>query len=571
MLIALLLSPAFAGSWPPGTVIAPGISADITKEGFDSVADLIPSLLPDSIPVPAVGDGYAGLFDQCWAGGYEYSVDNATVSVEVVSATIAPGDGVLDVDASLLVSLNDPSDPFQLGISLECLDQTCNGYVNPFPVDVHTTISMAVVDNGDGTKGIDSTVGTMDVTYELDGASDITLSDCTIGDVEEVLNYVGISIYDLILSLVGSTLNDQIASLGPTIEDTLDGALANATIEQDLDVNGASVHLLIGPNAVEITPDSMRIIMEGSFDGAQATCIADVDPGGSLKTDSELPGPTDVPSGIPTDYHAGVLIGDDFADSALYAFWRGGLLCYDLDSASSPIPLDTSILNLLTGDAFAPLFLETQPMSISTRPLTPPEVVYTGEHDLDLSIKNLNVDMYAELDGRPARMISIALDGTAGADLQLDGSTGSLAINVDLDPSKFTPSVSYNEIDPSANDTVVEKFGGLFQTILDTVVGGLLDSLAFQLPSFSGLGLTDLKISETGDQKDWLGAYAWLGPVTYSGGGCGGCGGGCGGADTAISTDTGSSSCGGTGCATIPTAPWAAVGFAALWMRRRRE
>lgn len=561
----LLVLSASAATWPPGEVINPGVSVDITAEGFDAVAELVPSLLPAAIEIPDTSDGYAGVLDQCWLGGYEYSLTNGSAELTVTSTDITPGAGVLDITANLMVALNSPSDPFALYTSLECIEDTCYGYVNPFPVDVHTTMRLAVVDDGSGHRTLDATMGEIDVTYELDGGSDIYLGECTIGSIEEVLNYVGLSIYDLLIGALDSTLQDQIASMGPELESAIEDAFASATIEQDLELNGALVHLMLQPSNVDITPASMRLWMEGSFSGEPADCIAAYDPGGSLRTDSELPEPDQVPTGVGADYHAGILVGDDFANSALYALWRGGLLCYELDAASSPIPLDTSILNALTGDVFAPLFPESQPLELVVRPTLPPEVAYTGANDIGLAINDLDLDFYAGLDGRAARIMAVQLDGQAGADLALDGTTGNLAIEVDLAPENFTPSVSYNEIDEAANAHVVESFGGLFQTVLDTVAGSLLSDLAFALPSFSGLGLTELVVSEAGADKDWLGVYAWLGPVDYgSGSSCGGCGG-----DTGGGADTGGSSCGG-GCSTVPTAPWAAVGFGILWMRRRR-
>ncbi len=568
MLVALFVAAATAATWPPGELINPGVSIDITEGGFDAVAALIPELLPSAIDIPETGGGDPGLFDYCYLGGYEYKLTNGAVAIEVVDTSIKPGAGVLEINASLMVSINDPANPFDLYFSLACIDDTCLGYVNPFPVDVSTTMQLTVVDDGSGRRTLDATMGEIVVVYELDGANDIYLGECAIGSVEEVLNFVGLSIYDLLIGALDSTLQDQIKALGPTLEETIEDAFSAATIEQDLELNGAVVHLLLQPSNVEITPASMRLWMEGSFEGAPADCIAAYDPGGSLRTDSELPGPTDVPNGVGADYHFGALIGDDFANSALYALWRGGLLCYQLDAASSPIPLDTSILNGLTGDVFAPLFPEAVPVELSVRPAKPPEVVYTGAHDIGLGINELHLDFYAALDGRAARLISTQLDGQAGADLNLDGATGLLAIDVDLDPANFVPTVSYNEIDPAANEHMVANFGGLLGTVLDSVAGPLLADLSFGLPSFSGLGLTELTVSETGGDKDWLGAYAWLGPVEYSGGGCGGCGGGCGG-DTGGTVDTGGSACSG-GCSAIPAAPWIAVGFAALWMRRRR-
>lgn len=570
-LSSLVLAPAsFAATWPAGSTINPGVSVDITKEGFDAVAALIPDLLPPSIPVGDISDGYAGLFDQCWAGGYEYGISNAEVELAVAGASITPGDGRLDIRADLMVSLNDASNPFSLYTMLECIEGTCEGYVEPFPVSINTYMMLSVIDDGSGGRTLDATVGEIIVEYEIDGAEDISLGGCAIGDIEEVLNYVGISLYDLILGLVGGTLDSTIADLAPTLEETIEDAFSSATIEQELALGESVVTVKLQPSNVEITPASLRLWMEGSFSGDAATCIAAYDAGGSNRTDSELPGPTELPNGVPSDYHAGVLVGDDFANAALYSLWRSGLLCYTLDEGG-PVPLDTSILSLLTDGAFEPLFPEVKPMVLVTRPQKPPEVVYTGENDLGLNVQDLGLDFFAELDGRQARVVSLALDVDAGADLAFNGTTGELEIAVDLDPNKIIPSVEYNEIQASANDAILAQFGGLFQTILDTVVGGLLEDLAFALPSFSGVGLQSLQVSANGADGDWLGVYAWLGPVEYTGGdsSCGSCG-GCGG-DTGASTDTGGGDCSsGLSCAAGPFAPWTAVGLAALVARRRR-
>jgi hypothetical protein len=91
---------------------------------------------------------------------------------------------------------------------------------------------------------------------------------------------------------------------------------------------------------------------------------------------------------------------------------------------------------------------------------------------------------------------------------------------------------------------------------VDSVIGGLLEDLSFAMPAFSGIGLTDLQTAPTGDASDWLGAYAWVGTVTYPA--ADGCSDGC------------SSGCSG-GCANgsgIPALWAAAVGL--FFLRRRR-
>ena len=108
-LLALFVSVARAEDWAPGETINNAAYADLTPDGLNAIAELIPALLPSGIDIPSTSDegGY-------WCFNYAYGLDGAWVSIEVVNATITPGNGVLDVTANLMVSLNDPSDPFQL-------------------------------------------------------------------------------------------------------------------------------------------------------------------------------------------------------------------------------------------------------------------------------------------------------------------------------------------------------------------------------------------------------------------------------------------------------------------------
>jgi hypothetical protein len=552
-------------AWPAGETIDPAATADITKEGFDAIAGLIPSFLPPSVDIPDTSDGYEGVLDQCYLGGYEYSLTNGWVNIEVTGASITPGNGVLDVTADLLVSVNDSSDPFVLYTMLECLEDTCYGNVDPFAATISTTMALDVVDDGTGGKALDATVGEIVLDYELAG-EDIHLEDCTVGDVEEILNYVGLSLYDLILSLVGGQLDSAVADFGPQLEETIEDAFASATIEQDLDLNGVAAHVKFQPSDVQITPDAARIVMAGSMSADQAECVEAYDPGTSLQTDSEAPDAGDYPAEVGGDVQIALHLGDDFANQALYALWRGGLLCYTLGPELG-ISIDTTVINSISDQAFAEIFPEGETVAIVTSPGAPPTVDYTGSHDLDVAITDLGVDFYAELDGRQARFLGLAINGGAGVDLALDGSTGELGIELDIGADSLTPSVAYNELAASANDAILAGFNGLFSTLLGSLLGGLTDGLAFALPSFSGIGLEELAIAPNGAASDWLGLYAWIGPVEYgSGSSCGGCGG-----DTGTTTDTGSSSCGSTGCAAGPMGPaWLAGILSLVALRRRR-
>lgn len=552
-------SPAHAEDWAPGATIPEAATVDITPEGFNAIAAMIPALIPSDIAIPDTGaeGGY-------WCFNYMYSLAGAWVGVQVADATIVPGNGVLDIDAELLVNVNDATDPFNLAYEILCGDGDCNGYVTAFPVHLHTTMALAVVTASDGSTSLDATVGSLEVTYEL--TNDNIVLDCWVQDLEDVLGYFGLSIYDLLISQIDSTLQSTISDLGPTLESTIEDAFASANIEQDLDLNGVAAHIHLYPSDVVIQPAGVRLTMAGSVSADSATCTAAFDPGGSLKTASSTPDIGIAPSGIDSPFHLGIALSDDFANETMYALWRGGLLCYSLAPDNDTFPLDTSILNLLSGQAFTDLFPESAPMSLNTVPRAAPTVSYTGSHDIDVEVHDLDLEMNAELDGRMARMLAVTLNGPIGADLNLDGTTGMLAIALEINPEELNPTVSYNEFHADANSAIEASFGSSLSGILDTVLGGLLESLAFAMPNFSGIGLQDLQTAAAGSNQDWLGAYAWVGAVTYSSSsGCGGCGGG---------TDTGSgssSSCGG-GCSTgdVPAAWTMLVPFGLLLGLRRR-
>lgn len=563
-MILLLAHAAHAGDHKPGEVIDSAITADITPEGFTTVSALIPALLPSEITLDALSD------DQ---GYYAYSFSNGDVKIQVTAASITPGNGVLDVSADLLVGVNDTTNPFSLYYSLIWfIEDTCPGYVDPFPVHVATSMALEVVDDGTGTghKTLDATMGAIDLTYELDD-SDIHM-DCSIDDINTVLGYFGFSLYDLIIGQLDSYLQDTVQSMGPTLESTIEDAFSAATIEQDLALGSTSAHLLLEPSDVQITPDGLRVVMGGEMDAAAAECVAAYDPGSSLETNTPAPAIAEHPSGVPDGFHAVVNVSDDFANQALYALWRGGLLCYTLDE-NGPFPLSTALLDGIAGGALGELFPESSPVTLYTRPQHAPTVDYTGSHNVNINLNTLGLDFYADLDGRQSRLVGMDLDGTVGADLTLDPSTGHLGVSVAADSSTITPTVSYNELAPDASASIESGFSGLFDTIVGSMLGSLLGDLGFDLPGYNGIGLTGMQFAANGTDSDWLGVFATLGTVTYtSSSSCGGCGGtDTGVVDTAGDTGSGSSSCGG-GCATVPTVPLAAgfVPLAAFVLRRRR-
>ena len=130
--------------------------------------------------------------------------------------------------------------------------------------------------------------------------------------------------------------------------------------------------------------------MSGLADAAKVDdCIAAFDEGGSLSVPSVRPELSALPAGVNT---AG-LIADEFVNQLLYAVWRSGVLCYQLDDSSDlGLPINTSLLGIIGGDGFDALFPEAKTLIVLTEPIQPPTASFDGAHDVDLRVQGLNVN-----------------------------------------------------------------------------------------------------------------------------------------------------------------------------------
>ncbi len=524
-LAPLLLSVALAqDTWPAGATLDEAACVQVTDEGLNSLGAVVPGLVPGEIPIDETGD-YLEEWGCYW---YGYNLSGAWVKLTFKSVDITPDYGQLGMLAVFDVQINDPWDTFELWTSLLCIEDTCDGYVNPFQVDVTTTIAMEVVEDADGIRTLDATVGEMVADYTLT-ESDINLENCGIGGIEDVLNFFGLSLYTLILDAMAPELEKQLDDMRPDLETAIEDAFNELVINEQLDLSDVLIDLKLQPHDLTITPDGVDLQMEGSMAAVEvAECIAAWDPGTSPRTDSPIPGIDRLPAG--TDF--GLLASDDFANQAMYGLWQGGLLCYELTSADQEL-INTSLLGLLAGDAFEGITEDGAPLVIATRPREAPLAVMDGEHDIDIEVEDLGLDLYAEVDDRMARVLGLGLSTNVGIDLGFDSTTGELAIELDLAPEEMEAVITANEISSATDEELQATLSGAFESVLETFIGPMLGgNLAFALPSVDGLGLTSFEVEATGQQQDWLAVLAELGVVTYGADseGCGsseGCSSGC--------------------------------------------
>ncbi|MDP6932916.1 MAG: hypothetical protein QGG40_08355, partial [Myxococcota bacterium] len=351
-----------------------------------------------------------------------------------------------------------------------------------------------------------------------------------------------LDIYGWITDLVEPTVQDALGDFSSDLEETIEDAFSQAVIQEEFEVQGATVTVDLFPSDIDISTDGLRMTMSSAFSANAAECISDYDPQGSLATASNPPDIGETPSEITSTPHVAALPSDDMLNQAIYAFWRGGVLCYTIDE--DLFALDTSILGLLAGEAFDDLFPEAAPMIIETRPQKSPLVNFAGEHDLVAEVEAMGLDFIAEVDHRMAVVVGIDLDLDVPVDLSFDPEFGSLDIEVGLDTQNIGTTVTTNELVPDSSSDIEANFGQVIDTLAGSLLESQLDDLSFNFPGLvleedtgeisdqEPLGVTDLEAAGAGDNLDWFGTYLWLGTVEYEASGCNSEDGGCGGCDS---------------------------------------
>lgn len=533
LLPVALVAPAVAlAGWPSGSEINPSVLVDLTKDGLNALAQVLPALLPEEIYIGdmTVAEGEVDLW--LWTYKYGAYVYNLWIGVEVQSVTLTPGADKLDLAAHVNLWVNDSADPFVILAKDNLFGNVvdCDTYTDPFNVWATGDIGLDVIDDGINPPYLDATVGPIAVTWDA-GGEDFHFGDCWIGDIDGFFDYLGWSpidaAIDLALDFAEGEIQSQLDEMRPELEQTIEEAFGAATIEQEVEVNGSIIKIAVHPSDVEIVPAGVRVSAAGSFDSLTHPCVAEYGHLESLETPSDIPAIASAPSSIPTPHHLGALIADDFGNQGLFAAYNAGVLCYTM-TADSGLPINTSLLNILHKETFQPLFPETKPVIIQTRPAQVPVLNPDGKHDINLEVRELGVDFMAELDYRNALMLGADLDIDAGVDLAFDDALGNLDIQVALGAEDLRTTIRHNEFAVGHDQAIAGSFQGLFDTIVGPLLGGITEGLAFGLPSMEGLGITSLEVAASGPGKDYVGVYANIGEVDYANdAGCGSDGGGC--------------------------------------------
>jgi hypothetical protein len=554
-LIFLFLTASAQQLVAPGTTLDDAAAVQLSDEGLNQLGSSLGVLVPSPVPVDTVEES-GGIT----CANYAVTITDMLVDVEVTGARLIPkasGSETradLDLEIDLRVAINDETNKFGFDYAIEvlCLDNdgSCPGYILPFPVSVRGPVSLEVVPDGAGASVLEATIGNLEVDNGLTGP-DIEL-DCGIDTIEDLLNRVGLSFFDLIIGALDPVLQgliqDQVADLEQQIAD----ALSAASVDEVIDLQGISLQVRLYPGSATSTTDGLQIGLDGFMRAdPPSDCVAD-DPAGSKFTDAEA-----IPTLGSLAGDAALQLTDDLANQGLFGLWQGGLLCFELgdgaeESLDIGLPLNSSLIGLLGGDEVGSLFTDDGPLQIRTDPRLPPEVDYGGANDVVIAVRGLDVNFYAELDGRMARPIGMTIEADAGIDVPFDPSTGIAAVELALGPDEIRAEATMIEIAPAAKDTVEDNFAGLLDTLLAQFLGDALTGLSFGLPSLDGFGITDLALGGS-PSGEWLTGDADLGVVTYESAGC----------------DEGCSGGSASGCTTGQAVPWLFALVLPLLRRRR--
>ena len=552
--LALVLSssarPAAAQDFlPPGAPIESALSADITEEGVTRILELFTGVIPDELVIGTIPP--QELVDAILCT-QNFWLENVVVSMQVDALWADGTPDALEIVALVTIQLNDSANPANM-IFDGCLDYVCLLHTDAVQVELHLPVTMAISADDAGDPFIDVTIHELSHNIEAAMGGAIHLTGCAIGEINEFLDtWLGFNAFDLVIGQLVAEVDTQIADqIGP-LEVTLEDALRALWLSDTIDVLDASLTYDIAPTLVDHNEHGLRLVLGGSMSSEPADCILPFEDPGSPLTVFDLPPMLETTPQGGLGYDAGALVADDFLNQALYAAWRGGVLCYSASDLGS-LQLSTTYLGLLLGLENAERLEELvgpgeSPIIIRTVPERQPLAVLDGPHDIDILVEALNIEFYITMADRFVRLASVAIDVGAGINVFID-ETDALALDIILDTDNLNPRITYNEIAPDLNEALETNFPGFLTTVIDSVAGSLLSGMAFALPTFGETGLAELIIENAGtdpDPKpllDFLGAFAVLGPSTggVSSGGCDSCG--TGGCDSA-----GCGGCGDTGC-----------------------
>ncbi|MBN2798249.1 MAG: hypothetical protein JXX28_03815 [Deltaproteobacteria bacterium] len=530
-----------------GDPVDEAVAVHLTQGGLAAVGDVVEALLPPRFEVSALEGTFACA--EADENPLSYQLDPLTLLLEVQDVQLVAAEGQLSLalyatlgsTGSTLTARGDCS-------VLTGLDEVCAVELPTTGVELHMAVEL-VADE----QGLDAIVS--DPTFDLSPIGN-PLSGCTLSSaMGTLLGQDPAAISGLIAGLVEPTLAD----LAPTVEEALEGALGSLALDTDLALGGSTLALHLEPTRVELAEPGMVVGLGGSVGLDHPSDCVPWEAGLALYQ-AGWPPLGETAAGSSLAYDAGLLLGADFVDSALFAVWASGLLCQDVSDLGGAA-LTSGVLASFLGDRYAQTFGEGAPARVIATPRDPLRARF--EHDqppLHVDLTGLDLQVITELDGRQVQVAAVEVSADIGVGVALDG--GALTTALLMTPDRFRfEELGSEYLDPGYG----EGLGGLVLSLLGSLLpADLLPS--FQLPYLLGAEVGGLWWIPTEDGA-WQGAYALIDssavqPVAVPG--CDaqalGCDGSGGGVEFDLNTALGcgeSAGCGGEGssCSTVAVVP----------------
>jgi len=576
LVTALAASPALAAD--VGDPVDEAIAVHLGSSGLDQLGEAVARVMPEQLRIDA-SSGQESCAESD-AVPLDWSLDQLDILLSIDHVAIDTTDG----DIALTIYATMASTASELTVTGDCtvlteLDEVCDVELPTTAIQVSMGIEIVEIE------------GAFDVTV-ADPTVDISplgnpLSDCTFASaIGTMLGQDPLLLSGLIESLVAPELD----ALGPTIEEPLEDALSQLQIETSLDLLGTTLDVEVYPTALTMDETGLVLGLGATVTpGAISDCV---DPSSGIELrDAGWPafGPTAPGSSLP--YDAGLFVGADFLDQALFSVWASGALCLDagaLLGSTLPAGLTTDFLGALLGDEFTALFPESKPATLLISAPVPPRGGFDDDGaPLHILADSLTVDLYAELDHRQTRVFEVQGDADIGLDISLEDNT--LVTGLVLEDPAVDFAETYHElIGPGYSEGLAALVGTLLSGLIPT---DLLPSIA--VPEILGARLDQL-IWLPDEDAAWQGGFVLLDlsgvePIELTG--CSLDGFGCDGGDLGVELDLetilGCDTEAGLGCedSTCTTGASAAVGTRAargrlalllalvggLGLRRRRS
>lgn len=227
-----------------------------------------------------------------------------------------------------------------------------------------------------------------------------------------------------------------------------------------------------------------------------------------------------------TPYQVGIGVSEYFVNQALTNMYESGVLCLDVDSDVSEF-LTTSTFSLLIPSLNDLTEKENNSVMISIRPKKTP-IIEIGDGTVDaegnplidqallnLAIDDLQIDIYAFVEERYVRALSVTTDLRVGINLDVDEQHRLIPV---LSPLKMGDAENIRNIRITNNYILRESAETLLNTlpaVIELALGML--PLSFEpiaLPSIMGFGMDILDIKReqqgTGEVADFFAIYGNL-------------------------------------------------------------